>query len=425
MRKVASSGGGGARRIVQVLVPFTAAYLLSELVRNVNGVLAPYLRHDFSLSALQLGTLTAAFLAALAGSQVVVGVALDRYGPKRVVAWTMGLAALAAAGFAMADGFAQLLATRFFIGLGLCACWTGAYKANALWWPEDRLPLINAVTISFASLGSLAATWPTEAMLQIVSWRWIFIGVAALIAALVVIFALLVPRHPQEAQEGQTSARDQITGLMDVARGRIFWRVAPLSFLTQGAWIAYQGIWAGEWLREVGGKSDATAAAILTGLAIGVVVGQLGLGLLADRNARSEKAFFAMTATLSGLFVVTQAALLFRPEGFHGFVWAAYGVLTAGPIFGYALLTRLVPSSASGSAISLLNFFAVLCGTLFQGVVGLLVTAWPADGAQWSGHQIAMAALVMLQVGALIWMVLGGRRGTTGYGPETEATTGT
>lgn len=133
-----------------VLMLFTFAYLVSELVRNVNGVLAPSLRRDCALTAFELGLLTAAFLAALAGSQLIVGVLLDRYGPKRVV-----------------------------------------------------------------------------------------------VAMLAVFMLLVVPRHPHEAREGETSWRDQVDGLLGVLRSRAFRVVAPLSFIAQGVWIAYQGLWAG------------------------------------------------------------------------------------------------------------------------------------------------------------------------------------
>ncbi|SJK83829.1 MFS transporter [Halomonas elongata] len=401
-----SSINSARRCVTFVLIPFTFAYLLSELVRNVNGVLAPYLQQEFTLSAFQLGLLTAAFLAALAGSQIFIGVLLDRYGPKRVVATTMGLAAIASTGFALADGLVQLLTARFFVGLGLCACWTGAYKANALWWPNERLPLVNAMTIGLASLGSLVATWPTEATLQLIPWRWLFAGLSLVIALLVLLIVTLVPRHPKEARETETSLSEQVHGALAIARSRIFWTIAPLSFLTQGVWIAYQGLWAGEWLREVGGKTDGTAAAILTGLAVGVVAGQMGFGLMADRRARDEKAFFRMTATLTALFVTTQIILLLHPEGYKGAVWFAFGAFTAGPIFGYALLTRLVPPSVSGSAIALLNFFAVLCGAIFQGFVGFLVDRVPGGFPGLTGHEIALWGLVVVQAGALLWMLV-------------------
>ncbi|WP_162619448.1 MFS transporter [Salinicola peritrichatus] len=392
----------------KVLLSFTLAYLVSELVRNVNGVLAPHLRREFAFTAFDLGVLTAAFLTSLAGSQLIVGVLLDRYGPKRVVVATMGLAAIAAGGFAVADGLLQLVLARFVMGIGLCACWTGAYKANALWWPAERLPLVNAVTIGLASLGSLIATWPTEAVLAALSWRWLFAALAIGIAVLAVVMLLAVPRHPHESREKETAWQDQIDGMLGVVRSRPFRVVAPLSFVTQGMWIAYQGLWAGEWLRQVAGRSDTQAAAVLTGMALSIVVGQLGFGTVADRLARRDRALFRLTTLLCAVFIGTQVCLLIHPPGFHGMAWAAWGALTAGPILGYALLTRLVSPGVSGSAIALLNFCGVACGALFQGGIGLIVDLM-GEMAPAGAHRLALLGLVGLQLAALGWMVVGAR----------------
>ncbi|MFC0267541.1 MFS transporter [Kushneria aurantia] len=411
------------RHILLVLLPFTFAYLISELVRNVNGVLAPALRQNFALTAFDLGLLTAAFLVALAGSQLVVGVLLDRYGPKRMVVATIGIAALACIGFALAEGLLQLMLARFLMGLGLCACWTGAYKANALWWPSERLPLVNAVTISFASLGSLLATWPTEVALAIFSWRWLFALLAGVIAALALFMLLAVPRHPQESRGSVSHWREQIDGMLGVARGRVFLVVAPLSFVTQGVWIAYQGLWAGEWLRESAGWSKSGAAMVLTALALSLVVGQMGFGVIADRLARSSRGLFRMTALLCATFIAVQVFLVIHPQGFHGVVWAAWGALTAGPILGYALLTRLVPPTVSGSAIALLNFCAVLSGALFQGGIGLVVDLM-SEASTVAAQRLALCCLVALQLAALAWMWWGKRGLALNSAPSETAAMG-
>lgn len=105
---------------------------------------------------------------------------------------------------------------------------------------------------------------------------------------------------------------------------------------------------------------------------------------------------------------MAQIFLLVRPQGLYGAAWAAWGALTAGPILGYALLTRLVSPTASGSAIALLNFFAVACGALFQGGIGLVVDLMGETAlvdAQW----LALLGLVVLQGAALSWMLLAGR----------------
>ena len=123
--RTGTSAPRGLRVVLLVFLPFMSAYLLSETFRNVNGVVGRLLKAELGLGPERLGLLTAVFLAAIAGSQVFVGVALDRWGPRRVVGSLMAVAALGAVVFA-ANDFSRLVAGRFLIGLGMAACWAVA-----------------------------------------------------------------------------------------------------------------------------------------------------------------------------------------------------------------------------------------------------------------------------------------------------------
>lgn len=68
--------------------------------------------------------LTSAYLLAFAVAQLPLGVALDRYGPRKVQVPMMVLAAVGAALFAMADSLPTLVAARALIGLGVAGSLT-------------------------------------------------------------------------------------------------------------------------------------------------------------------------------------------------------------------------------------------------------------------------------------------------------------
>ena len=84
------------RLILSALLPFAIGYFMSYLLRAVNAVVAPDLVKDLGLSPGQLGLLTAAYLGAFALFQLPLGVLLDRYGPRKVQAALLTVAARAA-----------------------------------------------------------------------------------------------------------------------------------------------------------------------------------------------------------------------------------------------------------------------------------------------------------------------------------------
>jgi MFS family permease len=394
------------RRIVFVSLPFTFAYLLSELFRNVNAVLEPRLTAEFQLEPATMGMMTSAFLGALAGSQLFVGQALDRFGPKRVLVVTLFLAVVASALFAGAQTAHMLVLARFMIGLGLSACWTGAYKANTLWWPRERLPLVNAITIAAAGLGSLAATSPTEWLLRQIGWREIFLGLAGATATIALIIAAVVPPQTRE-RAAPAVLEPAVKGLRGVLTHPAFLTIAPASALCQGAWVAYQGLWAGVWLRDAIDLPSTTAASILMALSFAVILGQFGFGLLADRIARTDRHLFHLTFALTLGFVLCQLAIASAGASLQTILWAGYGLFTAGPILAYALLVRLLPDAVSGRAIAMLNLGAVLTGFLMQGGIGAGIEALVRLGwSNSSAHVTFIVLIAGLQAIALAWMAL-------------------
>ncbi|NBC31260.1 MAG: MFS transporter, partial [Alphaproteobacteria bacterium] len=159
---------------VRLVLPFALGYFLSYLYRSVNAVIADDLMTDIGLEPATLGLLTAAYFISFAAFQLPLGLLLDRYGPRRVEAALLLLAAAGALLFSFGEGPEALTAARALIGLGVSACLMAAFKNNVLWWPADRLPLMNGLILASGGLGALVATTPVAAMLTITDWRGVF-----------------------------------------------------------------------------------------------------------------------------------------------------------------------------------------------------------------------------------------------------------
>src|SRR5512136_390379 len=128
---------------LRIFLPFAAGYFLSFLLRNANAVIAPELARTLGLGAADLGLLTSAYLLAFGVFQLPLGVLLDRYGPRRVEAGLLLVAAAGCAVFAASPGLSGLVAGRALIGLGVSACLMAAFKAFSLWFPVERIASVN------------------------------------------------------------------------------------------------------------------------------------------------------------------------------------------------------------------------------------------------------------------------------------------
>src|SRR5262249_33165723 len=152
--------------ILRVFLPFTAAFFLSYLFRSINALISSDLSFELALDAADLGFLTSAYFLTFAAVQLPVGIWLDRYGPRRVQGVLLLFAAAGAMLFSMSDGFAALVLSRALIGLGAAAAFTGGLKAIILWFPKDRVAVMNGWMVMLGALGALSATSPAEVLID-------------------------------------------------------------------------------------------------------------------------------------------------------------------------------------------------------------------------------------------------------------------
>ena len=148
--------------LASVLLPFALAHFMSYMYRSVNSVVYPDLVRDIGLSANTLGLLTGVYFIAFAAAQLPVGMALDRFGPRKVQVPMLALAALGGWMFAQAQSLEGLLLARGLIGLGVAASLMSAIKASSLWLPPERLPMSTAVLLSVGGLGAMVSTAPLQ-----------------------------------------------------------------------------------------------------------------------------------------------------------------------------------------------------------------------------------------------------------------------
>ncbi len=121
--------------LLQVFLPFAFAYFLSYIFRGVNAVIFPYLERDIGITAADLGLLTSAFFLFFALIQPLQGVALNRYGPRKVQTVLLIVAALGSALFGFCTSLSELVVARVLIGIGFAGGLMAAIKIFTLWYP--------------------------------------------------------------------------------------------------------------------------------------------------------------------------------------------------------------------------------------------------------------------------------------------------
>jgi MFS family permease len=385
--------------ILGVFLPFVAGYYISYLFRTVNAIVAAPLTRDLGLGAGDLGLLTSAYFLMFAAAQIPIGVLLDRYGPRRIQSALLVAAAAGAALFATSSDFLILLAARALMGLGVAASLTAGLKALVLWFPKDRVPLLNGIMIMLGALGAVTATSPADLLLASIGWRGLFALFAAVTAGCAAMTYLVVP----EVTPAANSAAN--VRLKKVYTDPRFWRLAPLSATSIGTAWALHGLWAAQWLADVESLNRTELVWHLFVMAVAVSLGALVFGVGADRLRRRGVGPQVLLGFVTTASIVAQLALILRWPLPSCFLWAIVAAVGAATVLSYAILAEQFPKELAGRANGLLNFLHVGAAFVVQSATGLVLQHWTPDAGHYPeiAYQTAFALNLVLQIVAGIW----------------------
>jgi MFS family permease len=389
----------GAAVFFYVFLPFALGHYLSSLLRNVNAVLAPQLVGALALTPGQLGLLTSAFFFAFALVQLPVGIALDRYGPRKVQLVLMLLAALGTMLFARGHTFAQLVLARAIIGCGLGGCFMSAVKAISTWISPKRLPSVQGYLIAVGGLGAASATTPVRMLLQHTDWRGLFVLLAVLTACSGVLIWLVSPRACAATGRAPT-----VRSVLDVYRAPAFRTTISLVLVPHAVFFGIQGLWIGRWLSDVARFSDGAVAYLLYMSMASVIFGAIAVGMITEWAGRRGIAALDVAAAGVALFVLVQLAIVFSflPSlQLLSVLFSLVGTITG---IEYAIVAQSLPRELTGRAATCLNLLIFVGAFIVQAGFGMVVGVWQPDAA---GHypvlayRIGFGVLVLLQLPGL------------------------
>lgn len=389
--------------LTTILHPFAAArrspwavwllacgvYVMSVMHRMALGVSGPLATERLGISAAQLGSFVTLQLGLYAAMQVPWGLAIDRWGPRRILLAATTILGIAEITFAFAGSYPVALAARAMLGVGDSAVFIAVIRLVTLWFAPRRFAMMAMITGLFSMAGSLLATIPLA--LAFSTWGWTrTLGVAGAIslgyAVLLLRPALAAPYRasarrpvsPTAATPRSVSSRSRWRPL--VADVRRTWRIPEirLAFWTHAATMAtgtaFTALWAFPYLTNGLGLPQTQAASVLTFFVLGMLGASLLLGPITSRR-RGSRAPLALASAVAG--VLAWVVLLGWPGGQvpFGVVVAVTLVLAVGgpaSQVGFQIARDHCDPTRHALATGMVNvagFTTAMLGTVLVGVV--------------------------------------------------------
>ncbi|MFC0506241.1 MFS transporter [Micromonospora costi] len=357
-----------------------AAYVAAVFHRSSLGVTGVDATHRFGISASALATFSVAQLAVYAAMQVPVGVLLDRFGSRRLLAVGGALMVAGQLCFALATDVRLAVVARILVGLGDAMTFISVLRIVTFWFPGRANPLVVQLTGTLGQFGAILGAVPLVALLHHAGWTPAFLVAAALGATAVLLVLVAVRDTPhRETIAGPPPRpaavrRDLATAWAQPGTRLGLWT----HFVTQFSGNVFALLWGYPFLVQGQGLTPTTAASLLTVMTVaGLLVGPILAHLCARHPFRRSVLVFTVVATTAAVW----GGVLAWPGPAPRWLLVALVLVLAvnGPasMIGFDYARTFNPASRIGSATGIVNvggFVASIVLVLAVGVVLDLTT---------------------------------------------------
>lgn len=191
------------------------AFFISFFVWFNHAPLLIAIKETLDLTDQQIKTILILNVALTIPARIVVGMLVDKYGPRIMYSLLLGISSVICFFFALADSFQQLAAARFMLGF-VGAGFVIGIRMISEWYPAKHVGLAEGIYGGWGNFGSAAAAMslPTIALLfgGEEGWRYAI----ALTGAIAFVYAFIYYNSVTDTPKGSTYFKPKKSGAMEV-----------------------------------------------------------------------------------------------------------------------------------------------------------------------------------------------------------------
>ena len=362
------------------IVCFSAAlFFFYEFIQmNMFNAISADLMRAFSLSATQLGKLSAYYFYANLLFLPVAGALLDRFSTRKIILSALLLCIIGIAAFAITDSFALACVFRFMSGIGSAFCFLSNIRLASRWFPAKNMALVSGLIVTMAMLGGMVAQTPLTVLTELVGWRHALLFDASLGIVIFLVIFSFVQDYPTILYQEQKKFHQELSQL------GLFksWRLAYLNPQNSlcGLYVSLLNlpiallgaIWGSLFLQQADHFSATEASFAPSLLFVGTIIGGPVVGWMSDKIQKRiplmmlgvivSQLLVITIICVSGLSIITVALLFF-----------ALGFFTSSQVLGYPLVAASNPKSITATSVSVVSFMAIGGYAIFQPLFGWMM----------------------------------------------------
>lgn len=355
-------------------------YFYQFVIRVTPNVIGDDVMQAFSIDASVWGLIVGFYYWAYSGMQLPLGISMDRWGPRRIIASAGFLCGFACLLFAKTESVYILGFARFLMGMGAACGFLGTLKLGSLWFSPLKFPRVIATTMVFGTLGANVGLNGMGFLAAWLGWQPAMFVLSVGGAIIGVLILLLVHDSPKPKRERRADrlraykkAKDDhiFQGLFRIIRKPQAWLIAAYGMLMYVPLTILGVAWGGPYLTAVYGD-EGLALSIVGVMFIGAAVGSPFFTYLSDYLVKRREPM--LLGAVSGIAVYL--VILYLPDIpiilMYGLFFAAGFCYTAKTL-SFAAICEIMPRHESGVSVGFANMVVMSTGVIYHPLIGYLL----------------------------------------------------
>ena len=358
-------------------------YFYQFIIRVATGNMREPLTLEFNLTASQYGLFASYWLISYSVLQIPIGIALDRWGTKKVLSISAVLCGVGTLIMAQTHSFMWLCFARLLIGAGSASAFLGAFKVSSEWFSSNLLPVLVGVISGVGVLGASLAGAPMVLLQDAIGWRILFYGLSFTAFMLAVVCSIFLNDKRPPKKLKFTDIRRQMTQLLTEPQ---IWLLGTLGFILYTPVSVLADLWGPSFMSSAYGYTNVEAAFATSFVFYGNAVGSFLAGWVFLKFT-TNKRYFAFFMAIAG-FLMTLLVWMILPH----FGILCLGLFCLGCMVGaenmvFPLGARYATPENQGLSASVINFLVMVGAILLQPSIGLVMDVlW--EGTLVDGHPV-------------------------------------
>ncbi len=369
-------------------------YAYQYVLRVMPSIMLNDIMQQFHIDAATFGQFSGVYYIGYSLMHLPVGIMLDRFGPKKIMAACILLTVLGLTPLVFAQHYAYPIIGRFLIGLGSSAAILGVFKIIRMTFKEKLFPRMLSISVMIGLIGAIYGGGPVNHLCKTIGYQ----AVVQLFAAAGIVLAMavywIVPNIKPEPRASVFSDVKEV-----LSNKRVIWSCISAGLMV-GPLEGFADVWGTAFLSQTCGLNSSIAASLPSMIFVGMCFGSPLLNLIAEKAGN-----YLLTIIGAGIAMAVGFILLLNfqmPTSLISINFAIMGVCCAYQILAIYRASTYVREQVAGLTTAVANMIIMIFGYAFHTVMGGIIDAFGganAPQALFYGVSVIPIALTLGSIG--------------------------